>query len=222
MIRSQRQINICQHGQSCIFAGTSHVLVVVRRLGRKQVNRIFTIGNYLSISLFDCSACNVCRFSRIIRSQTQWNTTVQTYQYIVIMCTEKISLSQTAVLDSLWHGFSLQKTIQHNVALSYPHPGRTPHVQCHAIVALRYEVRSLYRFKAVGTATGTHQTVTRHNIQCPDTLVVHIGRLKGAIAGIGQSNGHIIGHRRFRVNRIFRRLVQKVVAGSQQQYCQHI
>ena len=101
MIRSQRQINICQHGQSCIFAGTSHVLVVVRRLGRKQVNRILTIGNYLGISLLDCSACNVCRFSRIIRSQTQWNTTVQTYQYIVIMCTEKISLSQTAVLDFL-------------------------------------------------------------------------------------------------------------------------
>ena len=80
------------------------------------------------------------------------------------------------------------------------------------------KLEACIRFKAVGTATGTHQTVTRHNIQCPDTLVVHIGRLKGAIAGIGQSNGHIIGHRRFRVNRIFRRLVQKVAAGSQQQY----
>ena len=137
------------------------------------------------------------------------------------MSAKEVGFGQRAFLEATRLEFLSFEGMDQDVALSDAHPGRAPHVEGHTVVALRDEVGCLNSLKSVGATACAYDAVAGYYVKSPDTLVIHIGRLEGAVAGIGQCYSHVVGDVGFGVNRILGFLVEEVfAAGGEQQCCQ--
>ena len=115
------------------------------------------------------------------------------------MGAEEICLTKTLVLY-IFINIRLAYTVEHDIALSYSDPRGSPHVQSHSIVALSHELGCLNGFQSIGSATSADIAVSGHDVKGPDALVVHIGRLECAVAGVCECHCHIFRHIGVRVD----------------------
>ena len=129
------------------------------------------------------------------------------------MRAEEICLSEAPVLHT-FIDVGAFKTVEQDVALTDPHPRRPPHVEGHAVVALSHEVCRLDCLKTVSTAAGTDVAVAGNYVEGPYSLVVHVGRLEGSVAGVCQGNRNIFSYICVRVNLALWSFRQEIAAGS--------
>ena len=128
------------------------------------------------------------------------------------MCTEEVSLTERTSQNGALFRILVFESIDEDVALSDTDPRRAPHVQRHTIIALRGEVGNLNGLNAVGTSTTAYYAVTSNDVECPQTLIVHIRRLECTVAGICHRHRHVLVDRRFGVDCVLRLTVEEVAA----------
>ena len=60
--------------------------------------------------------------------------------------------------------------------------------------------------------TSAYYAVTSNDVECPQTLIVHIRRLECTVAGICHRHRHVLVDRRFGVDCVLRFTVEEVAA----------
>ena len=125
---------VSQHAEGRVTAGSVVVITGVGSLFRKESYRLSAVRDDAVVAFIQCCTFGVGVVIGFVRFEDERHASEQPHQYVVVMRSQEISLSQASVPDFFGSLVTFsRKRLDDSVALSYPHPRRTPDVECESI-----------------------------------------------------------------------------------------